>query len=365
MTEVPIWTQKDGKIRVPVPSTNGDRNHTLLLPLTAIDMFHHDPLDLGSNGTFSDSVPPGGLDEMTHFLHDLFPRYTIYPLLTKNAEAVLLVRYLIQGDEAARQRLILSNIGLVVDIAKKYNTPYIDFVDIVSAGISGLIRAIDEFNFTKALKDDGSLGKLSTYATFTIRKAIQVFFAKQAHIMSVSTDFLLFMGKVKDIADALKIDFLGEYVPTQMIALELLEEEVEYIILTISDIQEGDKKRYELLVEKVELGISLLRRDSLDRPVFESDALLLVDTLKDDSMPIEEQIVRRELIKIIEGILADSSISPRDREIFLMYYTSSETTLKQVGESFGLTKERIRQIVNECKSVLKHSRYRRRLEGYH
>lgn len=376
MIETSVWTQQlhanNGRLTITLDCKATESSYELTLRGSSEVLFTADPLNPPDANLYSlypmierDLTALGDSD----ISQLIFAEYKMYPLLTPEAEAVLLLRHIVNGEANARQRLVLSNIGLVIAIAQAYDTPYIPLVDLVQTGVIGLIRAIDEFSLSKAIRNH-RLGKLSTYATWKIRRELQEFFAGQSHIMAVSREFSAFMGKVKDTITALAIDYIGEYVPIRIITLELLSNEVMYPIFTENDIQAEDLPKHQLLINKVEAALALLSRKSLDSPHFrgEADGPTIEDMIEIRTEPISDQVGRRELKSTLLRLINISRISKRDAQIIIMYYNlngdTPDMSLEAIGRELGLTKAAMHVALKKSLSKLRHPKYTRVLRKY-
>jgi RNA polymerase primary sigma factor len=253
-----------------------------------------------------------------------------YPLLTA-AEEVELAKRVERGDMAAKERMINSNLRLVVSLAKKYQGHDLPLLDLIQEGILGLIRAVEKFDWRKGYK-------FSTYATFWIRQAIQRGVANKARTIRIPVHIGQRERKIARVERELATKFGRP--PT--------DEEIA--------------KKAELPLEQIEEVREAARTiTSLDRPVGEEGESSLGDLLPSDSpepedevnVTLREQTLRRALDKLPE----------RERNVVKLRYGingDDPTPLRETGRRLGISPERVRQI--EARA-LEHLARTRELEG--
>ena len=237
------------------------------------------------------------------------------PLLTLEEETAL-ARRVLKGDEAARQKMIQSNLRLVVRIAKDYDNFGLSLMDLISEGNFGLIKAVERFDPDKG-------GKLSTYASWWIKQAI-----KRALATSGKT-IRLPVHMVDRIAQMRRI--------TARLAAELGREPHNEEIAQAMEIP---------LAKVVHMKSVANRAASLDQPVGEEGDATLGDLVKDESerTPFETLRGKSDNDEVAEMLAA---LEPREAEILVRRFGldgESPLTLEEVGERFKLTRERVRQL---------------------
>ena len=237
-----------------------------------------------------------------------------YPLLTA-AEEVDLAKRIERGDQAAKERMISSNLRLVVSIAKKYQGQGLGLLDLIQEGILGLIRAAEKFDWRRGYK-------FSTYATFWVRQAIQRGIANKARTIRVPVHLGQRERTVarteRELAARLGRDPTDEEIAT---AAELEPHEVE------------------------EARDAVRTITSLDRPVGEEGEASLGDLLPGDDPPVEEVVevsLREEALR-----RAVDELPERERDVVRLRYGihgDQPTPLRETGRRLGLSPERVRQI---------------------
>lgn len=237
------------------------------------------------------------------------------PLLTFEEEQELGKR-IAAGDEAARQKLIESNLRLVVSIAKKYMTrTRIPFLDLVQEGNVGLVTAVEKFDYTRGLK-------FSTYATYWIKQAISRAITEQSRMIRIPTNVIEALSKMNKITHELLQKLNRE--PT-----------TEEIATAMGVSMDTVKKLQTIVKEPISMEITLS----------EDDDSSIGDLVADETEEPMEKLWKEDVSKKIHEILA--TLDPREAEIIAMRYGigfPKARTLEEIGKQFGLTKERIRQI---------------------
>lgn len=240
-----------------------------------------------------------------------------------------------QYEEGKRQ-LSGGNLRLVVSIAKKYRNRGLSFLDIIQEGNTGLMRAVDKYEYRRGYK-------FSTYATWWIRQAITRAIADHARTIRIPVHMIETMSKLRTISKNL-LQELG-HEPT-------IEE-----IAKIAEMSVSETRRV-MKISKHPF--------SLDRPIGESEDSYFGDFIEDDSVDSPVQSATQEMLKDrIESVL--KTLTYREREIIKLRYGIGDGytyTLEEVGRIFKVTRERVRQVEAKAIRKLQHPVRSRKLEGF-
>jgi RNA polymerase primary sigma factor len=260
---------------------------------------------------------------------------SVYPLIGRDDEAVLAQR-IREGDQTALEHLVRSNLRFVVSVAKRYQNQGVSLADLINEGNIGLIRAAQKFDETKGIK-------FISYAVWWIRQAILQALAEQSRIVRVPLSRAGTLHRIGKRSSMLTQE-LGREPTLEEIAdeLELPEEEIKHT----------------LAMAQAHL--------SLDAPLVAGEEGQLMDYLCDNVSPgPDEELYSRALTQSIEDAL--STLNEREAKVLRLYFGLGDCdpmTLEEIGEQFGITRERVRQIKERALLRLRHQSRARFLETF-
>lgn len=240
------------------------------------------------------------------------------------------------GDERALDRLVKANLRFVVSVAKQYQNQGLTLPDLINEGNLGLIKAARRFDETRGFK-------FISYAVWWIRQSILQALAEQSRIVRLPLNKIGSINKINKMFARLEQE--NERPPSP-------EEIAKELDMTVSDVKESMKNSG--------------RHVSMDAPLIEGEDSNLYDVLRSGESPIPDKSLMHESLRT-EILRALDTLTPREADVVLLYFGLGEEhpmTLEEIGETFDLTRERVRQIKEKAIRRLKHTSRSKILRTY-
>jgi len=257
-------------------------------------------------------------------------------LITPEEEVQLAIR-IKNGDQKALDKLTKANLRFVVSVAKQYQNQGLSLSDLINEGNLGLIKAARRFDETRGFK-------FISYAVWWIRQSILQALAEQSRIVRLPLNKVGLSNKINKAYSQLEQEFEREPSPDELASiLEINTEEVE-----------------------ATLGVSA-RHVSMDAPFIDGEDNTLLDVLENpNSMNADTELTYRESLRLeIERSL--STLTERQKDVIVLYFgigVEHQTSLEDIGERFGLTRERVRQIKDKAITKLRSTSRSKLLRHY-
>lgn len=297
--------------------------------LAALEAQEPGKLELDREEELSDEELEITVDNVDSFADDSVRLYLReigkIPLLTLEEETELAKR-IVKGDKKAKDKMVESNMRLVVSIAKRYSGRGLDFLDLIQEGNTGLLRAVDKFDPDKGFK-------FSTYATWWIRQAITRSIADQARTIRIPVHMIETINKMNRISRQILQETGSEPDPaTLALKMEMPEDKIRKIM--------------KIAKEPI----------SMETPIGDDDDSHLGDFIEDNNtLAPADAALHVSMRNVVKDVL--DSLTPREAKVLRMRFgveMSTDHTLEEVGKQFDVTRERIRQIEAKALRKLRH-----------
>ncbi len=256
-------------------------------------------------------------------------------LITADIEVELAQR-IKAGDERALDKLVKANLRFVVSVSKQYQNQGLTLPDLINEGNLGLIKAAKRFDETRGFK-------FISYAVWWIRQSILQALAEQSRIVRLPLNKIGSINKINKTFARLEQD--NERPPSA-------EEIAKELDMTVNDVKESMKNSG--------------RHVSMDAPLIEGEDSNLYDVLRSGESPIPDKNLLHESLRV-EILRALDTLTPREADVVSLYFGLGEghpMTLEEIGETFELTRERVRQIKEKAIRRLKHTSRSKILKTY-
>ena len=251
-------------------------------------------------------------------------------------EEIELAKRIRNGDQAALERLVESNLRFVVSVAKQYQGQGLTLGDLINEGNLGLIKAANRFDETRGFK-------FISYAVWWIRQSILQALAEQSRVVRLPLNRVGALNKIGKALSALEQEYEREPSATE------IAEQLEMTPFEVSDTLKISGKHL-----------------SLDAPFNQDENSRLLDVLENDEMPAPDNLLISESLKI-EVQRALATLTRREAEVVKLYFglgREHPLTLEEIGEQFRLTRERVRQIKEKAIKRLRHASRSKPLRSY-
>lgn len=244
--------------------------------------------------------------------------------ITPDEEAELSKR-IQQGDKKAEKQLIEANLRFVISVAKRYQNKGVNLSDLIQEGNLALIQAAKLFDETRGFR-------FISYAVWWIRQAMIKAISDQSRVVRVPINQIVYNRKINKFIDAYSKDH--DTPPNE------------------KDIEENTGLDSRLIYDYLNINNKPI---SLEKPIVDEDGLCLLDIMPNDAEPVDKELDMKDLSKITKNLL--DKLSDRNHDIICMYFGIGvdAKSLENIGNKFGLTSERVRQLIQE---ILKRLRKR-------